>query len=275
MKRLYGLLRIPKSGSTTLVEMVRTALPAAQVYPLPHDQLSKWQTSRLQKLRYLRTRHKTLFYRYGAFSLSKALNHICLHARDGDILAGGHVGFETFRKVDADVRIITILREPLAVFLSQYNYARMNYENKRGLARLDSSFLERMAAKYSVEGFADALLERQDVMGDHAAPLLAIKNASDIEGRLAQDLFHFGLLEDIGGFAAELSVKLGCKVPLRSANVTGRKAARDLSSATRAKLEQLRPLDFEIYDVAVRLLKDRAREDRALPAHRPRMLRCT
>lgn len=250
---VYAIVRVPKSGSTTLGHVMKAALPDAQVFHLPHDKIGKWNTSRIQGLRFLRAQKKALFGRYGSFSLDRVMARIEANARDGDLIAGGHVMLTTFKRLKLETRVVTLLRDPVSRFLSQYNYARRNYQRKPSYLRFDSSFLERQAGTLSIDDFAAAMEEHADVLGNHASRMLGITDPQAIPETLQRELFHFGVLEAMPVFLQGLQDKLGRTIEGAHRNATGERAATELSAETRARIERVNALDCELYEVARKL----------------------
>jgi len=250
---VYAIVRVPKSGSTTLVHIMKAALPDAQVFQLPHDKIGKWNTSPIQGLRFLRSQKKALFGRYRSFSLDKVMARIETNARCGDLIAGGHVTLATFKRLKLETRVVTLLRDPVSRFLSQYNYARRNYQRKPLYRRFDSSFLERRAGTLSIDDFAAAMEEHAEVLGNHASGMLGINDPHVIPEILQRELFHFGVLEAMPAFLEGLQHKLGRRIEGVHRNATGERAATELSAETRARIERLNALDCELYEVARQL----------------------
>jgi len=249
-KSLYAIIRIPKSGSASLQQIVREAYPYAALYELPHSSFGDWQVGTLDRLRFMRQEKRKLMRRHQTISLDKALRRIATDSNDGDIIGGGHVCLSTLKEIQAEIKLITLLRDPAARLLSEYNYSHNQYHKRFILNRVDTSFSKKMAAKHDLDRYVSIMLEHKGQIGNIACQLLNIDESSEIERRLNEDLFHFGVLEDMSGFINKLSEKCGRQLRTVERNVTRKRAADKIDKETLAKIERLNDLDFELYEQA-------------------------
>ena len=249
-KTLYAVIRIPKSGSSSLQQIVREAYPDAYLHALPHSRFGDWRVGTLDNLRFIRQQKRRLVQRHGTLSLDKALRRIDSKSRDGDIVGSGHVSLATFRNLKSHLNVITLLRDPAARLLSEYNYGHDKYHERFLLNRIDNSFSKKMASRHELDRYVSILLEHKDKIGNIACQLLDIDESSQIKSRLNDDLFHFGVLEDMADFIDRLSEKCGRPLQTVERNVTRRRAAEKIDRDTFAKIERLHELDFELYEQA-------------------------
>lgn len=249
-KSLYAVIRVPKSGSSSLQQIVRQAYPEAAFHALPHSFFGDWRVGALDRIRFVRQEKRTLMRRHRTLSLDKALRRIDEESRDGDIVGGGHVSLATFSRLKTPVKVITLLRDPAARLLSEYNYSHNQYHKRFILNRIDTSFSKKMASKHDLDRYVSIMLEHKDQIGNIACQLLDIQEASQIRDRLSDDLFHFGILEDMADFVDRLSQKCGRPLSAVERNVTRRRAAESIDKDTLAKIERLNDLDFELYEQA-------------------------
>lgn len=249
-KSLYAVIRVPKSGSSSLQQIVREAYPDARFHALPHSSFGDWRVGTLDKIRFVRQEKRSLLRRHGTLSLEKALRRINAESSDGDIVGGGHVSLATMWKLDADLKVITLLRDPAARLLSEYNYSHNQYHERFVLNRIDTSFSKKMASKHDLDRYVSIMLEHKNRIGNIACQLLNIDESSQIERRLYEDFFHFGVLEDMADFMDRLSEKCGRPLNAVERNVTHNRAADKINRHTLTKIERLHDLDFELYEQA-------------------------
>jgi len=249
-KSLYAVIRVPKSGSSSLQQIVREAYPQASFHGLPHSSFGDWRTGALDRIRFVRQEKRSLLRRHRTFSIDKALRKIDDESHDGDIVGGGHVALATFRKLRSDLNVITLFRDPAARLLSEYNYSRNQYHERFMLNRLDTSFSKKMASRHDLDRYVSIMLEHKDTVGNIACQLLDIQETGQIGPRLGEDLFHFGVLENMADFIDRLSEKCGRPLQAVERNITRRRAADAIDKDTLAKIERLNDLDFELYEQA-------------------------
>lgn len=92
-RRLFLLIRVPKSGSTSLVKMVDAACPNARHFGLPDETKLTFGRDPDEVIRHFLTRYKRLLRPYGTWSFEKALAAIGAQAKPGDILCK-HVSWD-------------------------------------------------------------------------------------------------------------------------------------------------------------------------------------
>jgi hypothetical protein len=252
---VYVLVRVPKAGSTSLLTMIRDGLPNAHQFGLPYLPGPADPLPLGERLRAARSRVRTLLRRYSALSMSQAWRYIDGHARDGDLVSG-HIHYGDPVLPSLRLNYITLLREPLARALSEYNYIRSGYLKRNRLQRAYMHGRIRAAGTYSFPGYL-AYLDEHTAGNANTMSAFALgpQPVSDPLAFLQTNYFHFGVLEHFDMFAAELSRKLGAAMQPRQANVTARREAHALSSADRPVFERIYGRDIALYDAVLAHLR--------------------
>jgi hypothetical protein len=189
-----------------------------------------------------------LLAHYRTTNIGKAFRHIARLARDGDLISGGHIDFPSVRRhIGRPIKMITLFRNPIARARSEYNYCRQAYLMKSAVSRLDMSIKHRMAGRFSFRDYLDYLSERPDAYGNIAARYIGWDGHQNLDEFFAQHVFHSGVLEDNAAFASEFARKIGkpSAFPHRNKSTLG---AAIVGTRERAKIEQLYPWDFQVFE---------------------------
>jgi hypothetical protein len=166
-------IRVPKSGSASLMKGLARAFSKQRIFYFPSTLDPDSKVSRLRRLRFWRARFQNLFRNYRTFSLIAACARIRRNAEPGDLVMGGHVDFcAAERKIARPLKMITLLREPLARARSEYDYMRRGYSRKSLLNRFDSSVLHKAAGRYDFDSYLDYLFDLRHMYGDVACQYL-------------------------------------------------------------------------------------------------------
>jgi hypothetical protein len=242
-------IRIPKSGSSSLNHALSAAFADRRSFFLPDTLNLDGRYSAFQRWRFERARKGNLRLHYGDPRLDRALAVINAEARPGDLICGGHFDLAFARAaIAAPVKAVSLMRDPVARCVSEYNYARQNHLRHNLLRRLDAKTLPKIAARYSLAGYLDYLLERREAYGDIACRYLGWDGAEPVSVFLSRWVFHAGVLEDAAGFAFGLSEKLARPVALPWDNSTLTREAGGADAAARRRIEQLYARDFTLYE---------------------------
>jgi len=261
-------IRIPKSGSSSLNRALNAAFADRQTFFLPDTLNLDGRFSGFQDWRFRRARKRALVKHYRQPDLSRALATINAQARPGDLISGGHFDYAFARgALIAQARIITLFRNPIDRCVSEYNYARAGYLRRGFFQRIDSKAQPKIAARYSLTGYLDYLLERRAAYGDLASQLIGWDGAQPLDAWFAANVFHAGVLEESAAFAAGLSEKLGKPIDFPWANSTRERKADGADAEARRRIEQLYAKDFELYEYQL------GRTRGVAPGHRPAGLR--
>lgn len=247
---LFLCVRVPKSGSQSLMQGLTAAFADNHIFYVPNTLDPDSQVSSLQRLRFFRARYQNLSRHYGTVSMRAVWVRIEREARAGDLLMGGHVDFRTASaNIRRPLRIITLLREPIARARSEYDYMRRGYQRKAPLNRFDASVLHKRAGRLDFDSFLDFLFAHRAIYGDIASQFLGWSGADNVSEFFARNVFHCGVLERGGDFARGLTEKLGRPFALPAENrTTGERPA--ISARQRSLLEQIYARDIELYNWA-------------------------
>ena len=246
--RILALVRVPKSGSTTLVWMVRTALPDARIYRMPKLMRSNEGPSRLEGWRETRSRARRFWKLFRTVSEEKAWQRLAARLRDGDIVSGhfpyGAPLFPGFR-----IDYVTLLRNPLDRLISEYNYARENFSKLGPIQRLYRGGLVEAAGRLGFADFLSFIEERRELFENIATRYATgARSCDDPQGFFDRHYYHWGVVERLDRFADGLSAKLGAPVQTRHERITANKAEISLSRADKARFERLFGEDIRMYE---------------------------
>ena len=245
---LFLCVRVPKSGSQSLMGGLQAAFADRRIFYVPNTLDPDSRVSRLQRLRFLRSRYQNLFRHYGSISMNVVWRHIGCEAKPGDLLMGGHVDFRTANaELRQPLKIITLLREPVARARSEYDYMRRGYARKTWANCFDASVLHKRAGRLDFDSYLDFLFTHRAIYGDIASQYLGWNGIDDLSEFFARNVFQCGVLERSDDFASGLSEKLGRAFALPVENLaTGEPP--EITRRQRALLEQIYARDTILYD---------------------------
>lgn len=245
------LVRIPKSGSTSVSLMVRKPFPVERTLAMgptinPDADLSALQDFRIE-LKKLKKRLK----KYHAVTVPQMLRTI--KAREGDLdLITGHIHYGFVKLKSKEPRHITVIRDPVARARSDYFYTRERMGKKAGHSWYQSERLK-IAATRDFENYLSFLHERKASYGNTASRFII--GESEFETAfdcLEKGFYHYGLLEDLPGFIEGLAEKTGLEgfevVHARKSSKPEEETA--LSQAERRLIEKIYDADLECYEQA-------------------------
>lgn len=245
---LFLCIRIPKSGSQSLVRGLEAAFAGRRIFYVPNTLDPDSRVSRLQRLRFLRARFQNLWRHYGTASIRAVWAKIGREALSGDLLMGGHVDFLSARaNLARPLKIITLLREPIARARSEYDYMRRAYGRKPRLNRFDASVLHKRAGRLDFDSYLDFLFAHRAIYGDIASQYIGWNGIDDLAQFFQRNVFHCGVLERSDDSARVLSEKLGRPFVLPTENRTAGERP-EITARQRALLEQIYARDMALYD---------------------------
>ena len=247
-KTVHVLVRVPKSGSTSLQSIAASALPQARVFETPETRrtISPGVTP-YEHWRSRRRRWRHFMKAYGAWTEAGFWRGVNSDASDGDIVAG-HLCYGEPQLPDFDLRYITLLRDPRERMLSSFNYDRVGFKRRRGWRRsLITGQLEASGKTFEhyLEHVADP--ERRAVQ-PASLYVLGDEDPADDLAFLKERYFHFGVLDELDLFARGLGEKLGRVASAEWKNRTPKQRHAALSPEQTRLIEKIFARDVEMYE---------------------------
>lgn len=246
--RLYILVRIPKSGSRSLVEMVKSGLRGSNLFHLP-SLSTKTGPDMLHNFRVRRNRLQG-YMRFGAISEKGMWRKIAGKAVTGDIVAA-HMEYGAPQLPECDLRYVTLLRDPVSMLISGYHYNRQNYLNLPAYRKLYRRGLHSVVGTSTLSEYIRFLYENIEerknpatrfVTGDrsHNDPFIFLKD----------NYFHFGVLDQIDLFASQFADKIGTTINVAWENKTNSEDFYRLTDTDRQCISEIFEKDIELYHKA-------------------------
>src|SRR5215469_918679 len=245
---LFLCIRLPKSGSQSLVRGLTDAFAGQRIFYVPNTLDPDSRVSRLQRLRFLRARFQNLSRHYGTVSMRAVWARVDRDSQPGDLLMGGHVDLRTASaNLRRPLKVITLLREPIARAHSEYDYMRRGYARKARLSRFDASVLHKRAGRLDFNSYLDFLFAHRAIYGDIASQYLGWNGTDDLAEFFARHVFHCGVLERSEDFAQGLAKKLGRTFALPVENRAAGERP-EITGRQRSLLEQIYARDLSLYN---------------------------
>jgi len=253
-KSLYVVIRIPKSASTSLETIVKSAFPEARLFDMVGAIYGDEKVSVIEKLRSLRKERRRIWKNYRCLSPDSAWNKIEKTARHGDIVSG-HFGIDEIKINSIDKKLITLLRNPMSRLLSDYNYSRNGFYKRNAFQRSYHNGRLAAAGRYSFEGYLSFLKDNQEYYGRYMSHF--VTGDGHVEDKLEfmrENYFSFGTVEKIDRFRQDFKKKTGVTTRPVLKNHTQQKTRLALSSREVSLIEQLCVEDIELYNAVDRFV---------------------
>jgi hypothetical protein len=254
-KRLFVIIRIPKSGSNTLRRIIGAALPQAKIHSMPNPSKPDGGVSLVEKMRVARGRIRRRWRNYNVLTDDQAWTKIAGIAKDGDIVQG-HIGYGDPQLPGFDLDYVTIVRDPVQRLMSEYFYSRRGFEKRSFIRKLYNHGRLRAAASLNFSDYIAFLHDRQDLYANRATRFITgTRTCDDPAAFLMENYFHFGTLEQIDVYVSTLSEKLSSAVPMAHFNRSENREEIPLSAKDKSRLEDLYSEDMKLHRAAMELVK--------------------
>ncbi len=241
---VYAVLRIPKSGSTSLADAMISALNPPHVFSI-NTLMPDAHVSRIEYLRALRKLLRRRWKAHGVFSEEAMWRKIDARLVDGDILTG-HFTYGYVRLQRPALRYVTLVRDPLRQFISEFKWIRHGYAKRNILRRVYQR--GRNFAANSLESFLGFLDEHSDLYRNPTTRYITGNpDHPDPFGHLQNSYFAFGILEESAAFCADFERKAGIRITLPHLNLSPSDSQETLSGQNLALFEKLYAKDIELY----------------------------
>jgi len=249
-KSAYVLVRVPKSGSTSLQSIAAAALPDARVFETPETRrtisagVTPYETFRSRRRRW---RH--FMKAYGAWTEAGFWKGVNGEAKDGDIVAG-HLCYGEPQLPDFGLNYITLLRDPRERMLSSFNYDRVGFKRRPGWRRAMATG-QLQASGRTFEDYLNYIADpHRRAVQPATTYVLGDEDPADDLAFLTDRYFHFGVLDELDLFAKGLGEKLGAKASAEWKNKTPKRRHAELSKAEIRLIEKHFARDVEMYERA-------------------------
>lgn len=260
--RLFVVVRVPKSGSTSLNLMVRKAMPDVRIFYLPKLLDPDAELTRMEQARAAKSRIRRYWRIAGALTEKGVWRRIASLARDGDVVSG-HFPFGRPDLPGFDLSYVTLVRNPLDRLVSEYNYTRAGMEDRSGLRKLYQSRRTRAALRWSFGDYLRFLDEHKELYANLATRYVTGRDrCADPIAFLDASYFHYGALERLDLFAIGLSARIGRPVATEHERITRAKAPVALAAADRAIFERLFEGDILMHQRVLETVASERRQER-------------
>ena len=245
------LVRIPKSGSTSVSLMVRKPFLVERTLAMGPSINPDADLSLLQNLRIGIKTLKKRTKKYHAITIPQMQRAIQAREQDLDLITG-HIHYGFVKLKTKQPRHITVLRDPFSRAQSDYFYAKERMVKKTGRNYYQSERLK-IAATQDFESYLSFLAEHEKSYANSASRFII--GESDFETAfdcLEKGFYHYGLLENLPQFIEGLSQKTGLPdfEPVHARKSSKPQERIPVSGAERRLIERLYDADLECYEQA-------------------------
>jgi len=246
MRNVYAIIRIPKSGSSSLEISIKDALRPVNLFKVPMLNNPDASISLIENIRTYKKKTSRLWKNFRVLSESAMWEKIQQNLLDGDIISG-HMAYGSLRLQDVNIKYITIIRDPLDRFISEYKWIRHGYE-KRWPTQKFYHFGRPAASAKSMDYYLDFLREHEHVYSNPATRYICGTHShTEPFNHLSKNYWHYGILEKSVEFATLFESKTGIKFSLGHANHSPSPSTIKLTAAQTTKFEQLHNIDINLY----------------------------
>ena len=246
---VYVLVRIRKSGSQSLVEMIRGALPASKIYSMPHNPpLSDIGLGFFENFRQVRRTKKRLWKLFKTTNYTDAWAQLNRQIKPGDVVSG-HIKYGSPNMPSWDFKYITIMRDPVKRLYSDYRYGRQSYFQRPAWRRFYLAERLKVAGKGSFHDYVTYLASHGDrFVNPYVGYVTGECDHDDAYGFLKKHFFHYGILEDVEKFTQGLRDKIGTKIESVWKNATKKSGDLEGEDYDKELIAKLLGKDIELYN---------------------------
>lgn len=246
---LIACVRIPKSGSTSLARAIRSLKDINFLYVGTRKKRESFDSS-FQYYRFLRTQLKNNYMKHGRFKTADINKLIRHRAKNGDVLIGGHFEIDYIKShISRDVKIVTLIRNPVSRCISEYVYTRKGYLNKPAVLKWDSSRLGRVAGTGDFDKYLNFLLEQKDIYGNISSRYVGWDPSQNIKNFAEANILCWNRLERQDKFEADLSNLFNQQIMLDEFNKTKSSSIITPTRYQTSLIEKIYDFDMQLYEL--------------------------
>jgi hypothetical protein len=248
-KSLYVLVRIRKSGSQSLVEMIRGALPDRKIHSMPPDPpLADLGVGFFEDFRRVRRTKKRLWKLFKVTGYPEAWKHLNRNAVPGSVISG-HFKYGSPVLPDWDLKYITIMRDPVGRLYSEYRYGRQSYFQRPVWRRFYLAERLKVAGKGTFRDYVAYLAKQGDRFSNpYVGYITGGRDCADPYEFLRGNYFHYGTLENIEHFADGIREKTGASFEPVWKNATRKSGDLGAEDYDEAEIKKLLGKDIDLYE---------------------------
>ena len=243
---IYTIIRIPKSGSTSLENSISNSLSPTRMFKIPMLNNPDMHVSQYEKFRTDKKMRRSLWKIFRVLSEEAMWDKIRSEMSAGDIISG-HIEYGRPHLDQVNMKYITIIRNPLDRFISEYKWIRHGYQKRRMIQKL-AHFGRPAAAGKSMDYYLDFLIDHEDAYKNPTTRYVT-GNAShtDPHKHLVTNYWHYGILEKTDVFAKGFTEKTGLPFELEYTNLSPTPSKIALTTVQTDKFERLHTTDLALY----------------------------
>jgi len=201
--------------------------------------------SKIEYLRAFRKMARSRWTSYGVLTDKLMWRKIDASLVEGDVLTG-HCTYGALNLRIPKIRYVTIIRNPMQQFISEFKWLRHGYLKRNALKRFYHK--GRLSAATTIDSLLDFMTENAELYKnpstryitgrpDHPAPFK----------HLQENYFCFGLLDETQKFCLDFEKKTGVKVNFPHLNPSPSKSKETLSERNLSLFKKLYETDLDLY----------------------------
>jgi len=256
----YLFIRVPKCASTALREALLTAYPTHKNLKFRSPVRYSWSQGLYGNARLFKKEKRMLWNNFSVFSYSAMWQKLPTVTQGGAILSG-HIKYAELKLDMNKVRLVTLLRHPVDRLISEYNYSRASFHNKRLSSKLLYTNERSHAGEGSLSDYVAYLEANTQSKNSFQLDYLVDPTwRGDPVDFLDKHYFCYGVVEDLNGFRRDFEGKAGTTLDLKSLNRSSGENRESISTSLRNRIERLCAKDMVFYQCVVARLAERRLE---------------